>query len=621
MVEGKPEFSPKLGYPDETDDVKYVSKLSTILVATIQEAKDRISQIEYIFCTQLYSNFQAKSKSLQKIYLEMKKEAEDSWKEKEKDLLLQIEKLQLQNQETLEENRCLKLEKEKALVDLDEKIKPLLIREINQQEKIDKLEVEVRSKSKEVDEGLELHNRLLQLVQSNSYMIVDKTKQLNEYEEKTNKMLAQVKKLEQKIEELGAEIRKKSEEVANKEELTQDLYKRVESLMLALTKSGESVAQHENEKKELLGKSEDLEYNVCELQKKLRKKTEEHEEVKLVHAQLLQQIDVNKRKMLLQKSNGYGKKVYELQGNLSRSSKMAGKDSYEKLLQKIQLKDSQLLSLKEKTRSHIDAYKRLKSQYNYVCKKSGLTEENMLLQIKLEDESVSLTHRQNPETAPVACEITKVKTENEVSDGLEDDQVVKSIPMSSFLSPSSNHIASKCLPTAKSAPVIGAKRPASRWVDTRSRRCKDGPDPHDDFLDTPLENLKVTVNKAMNEKVHNPVPDQKDVHPEGSDEETQDNSVAGPENQQMLLPMAGQKEFKYVEPVRKKTERENLKGVECKQCKKFYDAVHSNEGNDVDDAKQNFRCEHHDGVSRHRYKYVPPMTPEGFWNIGFESEM
>lgn len=73
-----------------------------------------------------------------------------------------------------------------------------------------------------------------------------------------------------------------------------------------------------------------------------------------------------------------------------------------------------------------------------------------------------------------------------------------------------------------------------------------------------------------------------------------------------------------MESVRKKAERENLKGIECKQCKKFYDAVHpeENEGNG-----KNLRCEHHEGVSRHRYKYAPPMTPEGFWNIGFESEM
>ncbi|WCJ18963.1 gamma response gene 1 [Euphorbia peplus] len=623
MMEGNPKCSPQLGYPDvETDDVKYVSKLSTILVATIQEAKDRISQIEYIFCSQLYSNFQAKSK----LYLQLKKEADESSKEKEKekDLLLQIQKLQL-------ENRCLKLEKENASVDFDEKIK--------QREKIDKLEVEVRNKSNEVDEGLLLHKRLLQLIQSNSYLIVDKTKQVKDYEEKINDMLAEVKKSERKIEELEEEIRKKSEELADKEELTRDLHKRVESLMSVLTKSEELVAQHEKEKKELVRKVEGLEYNVCELQTNLRKKTEEHEEVKMVHGQLLQRVDVNnkemlkhkwmfeevenERNMLLRKSNDLEEKVNELKGNLGRTSEVAGKDSYEKLLQQIQLKDSQLLSSKEKIRYHMDAYKRLKSQYLFLCQKSGLTEGNMLPQIKSEDESVSLAHPQKPEAQPgtyaTGYEIKQVKTENEVSDGLEDDQVVKQIPMSSFRSPTANRITSKCPPTAKSAPIIGAKRPASRWVDTRSRRCKDGTDPHDDFLDTPLENVRVSMNKAINEKVHDPIPDQKDVHPDGSDDETQDVSVPGPENQEMPLPMAGQKEIKYVEPVRKKAEREKLKGVECKQCKKFYDAVLPNEGQDVDGAS--FRCEHHDGVSRHRYRYVPPMTPEGFWNIGFESEM
>lgn len=31
-------------------------------------------------------------------------------------------------------------------------------------------------------------------------------------------------------------------------------------------------------------------------------------------------------------------------------------------------------------------------------------------------------------------------------------------------------------------------------------------------------------------------------------------------------------------------------------------------------------CEHHDGVSRHKYRYVPPMTLVGFWNFEFDSE-
>ena len=74
--------------------------------------------------------------------------------------------------------------------------------------------------------------------------------------------------------------------------------------------------------------------------------------------------------------------------------------------------------------------------------------------------------------------------------------------------------------------------------------------------------------------------------------------------------------YKYIEPVRKKDEREKLQGVECNQCKKFYDAVLMNNG-----SSGTARCEHHNYVSRHRYRYVPPSTPEGFWNIGFDSDL
>jgi splicing factor 4 len=84
-----------------------------------------------------------------------------------------------------------------------------------------------------------------------------------------------------------------------------------------------------------------------------------------------------------------------------------------------------------------------------------------------------------------------------------------------------------------------------------------------------------------------------------------------------------EKHFKFIEPVRRKAERENLKGIECKQCKKFYDAVLPENGEEkgADGIGNSLRCEHHEGVSRHRYRYAPPLTPEGFWNIGFESEM
>lgn len=94
-----------------------VSGLSTILVATIKEAKDRISQIEYIFCNQLYPNFQTKSKSLMKIY----SDAVEVWKEKEKHLLELIEKLRVEKQEVIEENKLLKVGKEKSAGEPNEK--------------------------------------------------------------------------------------------------------------------------------------------------------------------------------------------------------------------------------------------------------------------------------------------------------------------------------------------------------------------------------------------------------------------------------------------------------------------------------------------------------------------
>lgn len=198
----------------------------------------------------------------------------------------------------------------------------------------------------------------------------------------------------------------------------------------------------------------------------------------------------------------------------------------------------------------------------------------------------------------------------------EDDRGAKSDPP-----PSSFRCVTKCPTGTKSVSVSGSKRPASSWRQTRSHQSRGGTDPHDDFLDTPLENVRANLNKASNkEDLQEPV--QKEIRMDNSDDdETQDvNTKSSPQSKQFSMP--SKKSFKYIEPVRKKAERENLKGVECKQCKKFYDAVlPSDESKDPYGSNKNFRCEHLDGVSRHRYRYVPPMTPEGFWNIGFESEL
>lgn len=178
--------------------------------------------------------------------------------------------------------------------------------------------------------------------------------------------------------------------------------------------------------------------------------------------------------------------------------------------------------------------------------------------------------------------------------------------------------------TSTKSCLSGTKRPNSYWRETRPHQSCVGPDPHDDFLDTPLEKVRGNLGKARKERQINDIPNpgKENVNLEGSDDETQDMKVdPGLRTENMPLPKPGPSGFKYVEPVRKKLERDNLKGVECKQCAKFYDAVLPEAGENADGSKQRTRCEHHDGVSRHRYRYAPPSTPEGFWNIGFESEM
>jgi len=56
--------SPKLGFPlTKAGAANYVGGLSTILVASIQDAKDHIAQIEYVFCSQLYPQFKSDATS------------------------------------------------------------------------------------------------------------------------------------------------------------------------------------------------------------------------------------------------------------------------------------------------------------------------------------------------------------------------------------------------------------------------------------------------------------------------------------------------------------------------------------------------------------------------------
>ncbi|XP_013769229.1 DNA endonuclease RBBP8 isoform X2 [Pundamilia nyererei] len=66
--------------------------------------------------------------------------------------------------------------------------------------------------------------------------------------------------------------------------------------------------------------------------------------------------------------------------------------------------------------------------------------------------------------------------------------------------------------------------------------------------------------------------------------------------------------FAHVAVVRKKDERRKLKGTTCKECEIYYTHLPEEEKQ-----KKLSAC------SRHRFLYVPPCTPENFWEVGFPS--
>lgn len=558
-MEGRISQSLEAVQPIDFDDGKYVSGLSAILVASIQEAKDKICQIEYLFCSQIYPSFQSKQKSLQKIYSEAKKAAEDSWKEKENEFRSQVEKL--------------RFEKKQAVDQYEEKMQETLEELRCKEVRVQQLERTLMMKIKEADEGIVLQKDLIQTIQRNNEAVVSKEKQLKEHEKKTNLLLADLRSMEENVEVLQKELREKTKEVEEGRKLQHDLKKQADQLV-----------EHEKEKEQLLSKVNCLEEKANELQLKTGKR------------------------------NG---KVAEEEGLC--------KD----LIQQIELKDSELKAEHDKFRKVIDAYKRLKSQYNFLLNKSALTSENTTRPQKLQGESEPLKHHHNrkpspdnacktPEAPAVACDIIRVKEEIVFNDKLEDAKGFKSIKTFPPLSPPSNLRIAEGSAGVKSCPIVGTKRRSSGWRETRSRHRPSGFDPHDDFLDTPLDNIRENLNKTLNEGAADDFPVPAGVQSDSLDDETQDMNVdPRPENEQIPIEVGDKREFKYVAPIRKKSERENLKGFECNQCKKFYDAVLDDGSN----KQQNTRCEHHQGVSRHRYKYNPPLTPEGFWNIGFESEM
>lgn len=66
--------------------------------------------------------------------------------------------------------------------------------------------------------------------------------------------------------------------------------------------------------------------------------------------------------------------------------------------------------------------------------------------------------------------------------------------------------------------------------------------------------------------------------------------------------------FPHIEVIRKKEDRRKLPGHTCKECEIYYADIPAEERE-----KKLASC------SRHRFRYIPPNTPENFWEVGFPS--
>lgn len=69
------------------------------------------------------------------------------------------------------------------------------------------------------------------------------------------------------------------------------------------------------------------------------------------------------------------------------------------------------------------------------------------------------------------------------------------------------------------------------------------------------------------------------------------------------------KQEKFEEVIRKKSERANLTGRSCEECGRYFKSLEK-AGFDISEMINT--------CSRHRTKYTPPATPEGYWDLSIK---
>lgn len=413
-MERELQTSPEQTYHVDGTDTEYISGLSTLLAATIQETKESVSQIEYLFCKQLYPDFQSK---LKKVYSDTKKAAENEWKKKEIDLMAQVKALQSEKEKVNEENQFLKMENSKM-------------------KNIPKdLEEELKRKTKEIAEKRELQKSLRELLDSKASMVNGNEKRMKELEEENKDLKLKLESKHRIIEEKEESssellqlvqskvllIELKEQELKFRDDKISELSKRLqiwenkyneqkehqETLLIKMrTQAAENLKTRqllddcELENRVLSDQLRVLEDNYKRQQKLIDQNVSNDSELMKTRHDLEELQKENK--LLLVKLKGLGEEVDKLQTDIREKSEESTEEMelHGKLLQQIEGKNGEIMIEKQKRREVIEAYKKLKSQYNYLCSKSGLTPDNMHDSTSTKVDKESSNHDQNILNSP-----------------------------------------------------------------------------------------------------------------------------------------------------------------------------------------------------------------------------
>ena len=173
----------------------------------------------------------------------------------------------------------------------------------------------------------------------------------------------------------------------------------------------------------------------------------------------------------------------------------------------------------------------------------------------------------------------------------------------------------------------GTLNPDDLALKTRSK------DNNDNEKKPPINLVENNVNKKQDSEVHNLT---KKSYKEAVNEKLERKTLRRGYECDNDTRKVG--EYKYKEVVRKKQERKKLKGYDCPQCADFIEAFlfpngcteeeidrlmkcshvsKKNKRNNGDKEKEKVKQDFLNEFSRHRHRFTPPQTPEGYWELSF----